>query len=167
MLFKGQALSKGINNKEWEKHQKERDFLRRKRAFLQGGCSEYQTEEASLSLARTAHGAADLQSRQNSAPCWGQKFYLLFEKCLSPAASFIQKQPPAFIGEEERRAEGCRLKLVWKSHLNTAPPTHGDLLIPAGWSRAAKTCCRRAVVLLSNVFMPTDNKSQKISYFWH
>lgn len=63
------SFSKEINYKKWEKHQKQWDFLRRKRVFLQGSCSRYQREEASASLARTACGAADLQSRQNSAPC--------------------------------------------------------------------------------------------------
>lgn len=68
-MCKGQALCEEINNKEWEKHQKKRDFPRRKEAFLRGDCNEHQREEAAVSLARMACGAADLQSRQNSAPC--------------------------------------------------------------------------------------------------
>lgn len=123
MLFKGQALSKEINNKEWEKHQKERDFLRRKRAFLWGGCCEYQREEASVSLAHTARGAADLQSRQNSAPCWGQKLICFLRNASELRPPLSKSNNPAFIGEEERREDDCRLKLVRNSCLNMAPRT--------------------------------------------
>lgn len=72
-----------------------------------------------------------------------------------------------FIGEEERREEDCRLKLVWNGCLTTAPPARANLVIAAGESRGAKTRRRRAAVTLSNVFMPTDDKSRRISYFWH